>query len=60
MMLCSTNTFSGGTYVSGMKIKIPVLYNSSQVTRDSVIKKKKNVTKKKSKKSFPGTFVKKK
>lgn len=41
-----------------MQIKIPILYNSSQVTRNSVIKKK-YVTKK-SKQKFPETFAKKK
>lgn len=59
MMLCSTNTFSGRTYGSGMQIKIPILYNSSQVTKKGVLKKK-YATKNRSKKSFPEAFVKKK
>lgn len=43
--------------MSGMKIKIPVLYNSSQVTRDSVIKKKK-CDKEKEQEKFSRNFCK--
>lgn len=44
--------------MSGMQIKIPVLYNSYQVTRNSVIKKKKKCDKEKEQEKFPRNFCK--